>query len=276
MARRPAAAVCALALAASAAYLLWLPDVSEFKRKNPASTAYTRLREREARRAGRKPRIQMVWVGWESISEHLKHAVLTAEDDAFYRHDGVDWEAVRAAVRKDWGQKRLAYGASTITQQVARNLYLSPSKNPLRKLKELLIARRLERTLGKRRIFELYLNIAEWGKGLFGAEAASQAYFGKHASQLTIDEAVALAVVLPNPRRYRPVDASRYVARNSARVLARLRASGYLTDEERDLEGDFSLLTATGVARVPPLNLPGPGKVLPGSDQADRRGQGQQ
>ena len=164
----------------------------------------------------------------------------------FYRHHGVDWEATRAALERDWKAKRLAYGGSTITQQVARNLYLSPSKNPLRKLKEVLIARSLEKRLSKRRIFELYLNIAEWGKGIYGAEAASQAYFGKHASDLTPEEAVALAVVLPNPRRWKPVGESRYVARNSARVLERMRASGLLPEEEDPgLDQEFEILSST-------------------------------
>ena len=238
-------------LCSSALYILWLPDVRPLKKRNPTTTAYIELRESQARRLGRKFERRMIWTDWNDISDNLKHAVLIAEDDTFYRHHGVDWQAVRAAVEKDWKARRLVYGGSTITQQVARNLYLSPSKNPLRKLKELLIARRLEKVLGKRRIFELYLNIAEWGKGIYGAEAASQAYFGKHASELSAEEAVALAVVLPNPRRWKPVGTSRYVARNSARVMARLRASGFLpeeVDEERlseEFEGDYDVLTST-------------------------------
>ena len=239
------------ALAASALYVCWLPDVRALKTRNPKTTAYIELREREAEARDLKFRTQMIWAGWDGISDDLKHAVLIAEDDMFYRHRGVDWDSVKAALRRDWQAKRLAYGASTITQQVARNLYLSPSKNPLRKLKEVLIAYRLEKYLGKRRIFELYLNIAEWGKGIYGAEAASQAYFGKHASELSPEEAVALAVVLPNPRRWKPVGTSRYVARNSARVTARMRASGFLPEEDDDetlaeeFDADYDVLTST-------------------------------
>jgi len=230
--------ILAAASLASIVYVLWLPDVTPLKRSNPRTTSYIELRREQARRAGKKFTPRLVWTPWERISEHLKHAVFIAEDDTFYRHKGVDWGSVKAALRKDWEMKRLAYGGSTITQQVARNLYLSPSKNPLRKLKELLIARRLEAELGKRRIFEIYLNIAEWGKGIYGAEAAAQAYFGKSAADLTPDEAVAMAVVLPNPRRWSPARKGRYVERNMRRVMGRMRASGLLPEEASDIADD--------------------------------------
>jgi monofunctional biosynthetic peptidoglycan transglycosylase len=224
------------AAAATAGYLLWLPDVSKLKRENPKTTAYIELRRSQARAKGKPFDLKWTWTPWDGISQDLKNAVLTAEDDTFYRHNGVDWQAVRGALDRDVSERRLAYGASTITQQVARNLYLSPSKNPLRKIKEALIAWRLEKELGKRRIFELYLNIAEWGRGIFGAEAASQAYFGKHASELSVDEAVALAVVLPSPARHDPGRGGPYVDRNSRRVMARMRMSGFLPDEDADYQ----------------------------------------
>jgi monofunctional glycosyltransferase len=233
-----------LLLASSAGYVFWLPDVSLYKKKNPATTAYIELRKKKL---GPKFKPVMIWTPWEKISENLKDAVLVAEDDTFYRHGGVDWDAVRVAFAKDWEQKRLAYGASTITQQVARNLFLSPSKNPLRKFKELLIAYRLEKVLGKRRIFELYLNIAEWGKGIYGCEAAAQAYFGKSAADLTVDEAVAMAVVLPSPRRLDPAKRGKYVERNSARVLARMQASGMLPEPEEGYDVAESTETAAQV-----------------------------
>lgn len=220
----------ALAAGACVVYVLWLPDVAPLKRGPVKTTAYIELRRAQAASIGKKLRVQMTWTPYDQISDDLKHAVVTAEDDMFWRHQGIDWEATQAAFAKDWDAKRFKYGASTITQQLARNLYLSPSKNPLRKLKEMLIARRLERTLGKRRILELYLNVVEWGKGVYGAEAAAQAYFGKHASQLTADEAVALAVVLPNPRRWNPARRGKYVERNSRRVMSRMIKSGYLSD----------------------------------------------
>ncbi|MBI4676957.1 MAG: monofunctional biosynthetic peptidoglycan transglycosylase [Elusimicrobia bacterium] len=243
----------AAAFAASAAYVLWLPDVAPLKRSNPKTTCYVELRRAQAAKRGKKLQIRMQWVPWDRISEHLKHAVFIAEDDMFYQHQGVDWEAVRVAFAKDWEEKRLAYGGSTITQQVARNLYLSPSKNPLRKVKEILVAYKLEKVLGKRRIFELYLNIAEWGKGIFGAEAAAQAYFGKPAADLTVDEAVALAVVLPSPKRWSPAKRGRYVERNMRRVMARMRASGYLPEEEGEpvLPEELSVSSGTLVDETP-------------------------
>jgi len=228
----------AAALSACVVYLLLLPDVTPLKRSNPKTTSYIELRREQARRAGKNFSPRLVWVPWERISEHLKHAVFVAEDDTFYRHKGVDWDSVKSALQKDWEMKRFAYGGSTITQQVARNLYLSPSKNPLRKLKELLIARQLEKELGKRRIFEIYLNIAEWGKGIYGAEAAAQAYFGKSAADLTPDEAVAMAVVLPNPRRWNPAQKGRYVERNMRRIMGRMRGSGFLPEEVPEVQPD--------------------------------------
>jgi monofunctional biosynthetic peptidoglycan transglycosylase len=218
-------------VAACALYLAWLPDVASLKMSNPRTTAYIELRRGQAARKGQPFAPRLAWVPLSGISDHLKQAVLVAEDDTFYRHDGVDWDGVRAALEKDWELKRLAYGGSTITQQVARNLYLSPSKNPLRKIKETFIAWRLERILGKKRIFEIYLNIAEWGKGIYGAEAAARAYFGKHASELSLDEAIAMAVVLPNPRRWSPARRGPYVERNMERVMKRMRSSGFLPAE---------------------------------------------
>lgn len=233
--------------------------MAPLKRRNPTTTAYIELRERQALREGKPLRKQMIWAGWSDISENLKHAVFIAEDDTFYRHNGIDWDGIRLALARDLQEKRLAYGGSTITQQVARNLYLSPSKNPLRKIKESLIARRLEKNLSKRRIFELYLNIAEWGKGIFGAEAAAQAYFGKHASELEPEEAAAMAAVLPNPRRWNPASNSRYVHRNMQRILRRMDASGYLPEkvDEQEAAETYDLLTSTSAVAVSTAAAPG-------------------
>lgn len=241
-------AVLALLFAASALYVLWLPDVREYKRKNPSETAFMRIKERQARAQGRKVVRQMVWKPWAEISENLKHAVLVAEDDGFYGHKGVEWDSLKRAAAENLEKRRFAKGGSTITQQLARNLYLSPSKNPLRKLKEILIARRLEKELGKRRIFELYLNVAEWGKGIYGAEAAAQAYFGHSAADLTPEEAAALAAALPSPRRYNPVGGTRFMERRKSSIIARMRASGYLPDEAGDdeaLQDSFDIITST-------------------------------
>ncbi|MCX5792931.1 MAG: monofunctional biosynthetic peptidoglycan transglycosylase [Elusimicrobia bacterium] len=224
-------ALVSSAVLCSLAYVLWLPDVRFYARQNPKETAYTLLRAKQARKAGKKFIKQMYWVGMGGISEHLQHAVVIAEDDTFYRHNGVDWAQFRIAVETNIRERRFAYGGSTITQQLARNLYLSPSKNPLRKIKEMIIARRLEKHLGKRRILELYLNVAEWGKGIFGAEAASRAYFGKPAAGINPEEAVALASIMPSPARWKVNSTSSGLIRRRDNILARMRASGYLPDE---------------------------------------------
>ena len=215
----------------AAAYVFWLPDVRPLKRAPPRTTAYIELRRREAAAKGRRLDLRWTFVPSDAISDNLKSAVVTAEDDTFYRHDGVDEDALRAAWRRDLKEGRISVGGSTITMQLARNLYLSPSKNPLRKVKEILIARRLDRELGKRRVLELYLNVVEWGKGIFGCEAAARAYFAKSCADLSPDEAVAMAVVLPNPRRWDPSKGGRYVERNSARIVKRMAASGLWPDE---------------------------------------------
>lgn len=226
------AALAGLLALLAGLYVVWLPDVGELKKKNPQATSFMLIKERQARAQGKKlPRV-MIWKDLGDISENLRYAVIIAEDGGFYRHKGVDWESTRSALVEDLKKGRLAKGGSTITQQLARNLYLSPSKNPLRKVKEILIARRLEKELGKRRILELYLNIAEWGRGVYGAEAAARAYFDKSAAELTPEEGAALAAVLPSPRRYDPVKGTRYMERQKARIVRRMRASGYLPDEE--------------------------------------------
>ncbi len=215
---------------ASAVWVLWLPDVRPLKKQPPKTTAYIEIRRSEAADKGRALNLRWTWVSYDAISEHLRSAVITAEDDTFYQHDGIDWDAIRAAWDVDLRTGTFHSGGSTIPMQLARNLYLSPSKNPLRKLKEMLIARRLDLTLGKRRELEIYLNVVEWGRGIFGCEAAAQSYFGKSCADLTPDEAVAMAVVLPNPRRWNPSKPGPYIQRNSARIVARMAASGLWPD----------------------------------------------
>jgi monofunctional biosynthetic peptidoglycan transglycosylase len=236
------------AAALAALYVFWLPDVRALKKRPPKTTAYIELRKREAAAKGKKLDPRWTWVDYDAISENLRGAVVTSEDDNFYRHDGVDWDALRAALERDRKEGKLAMGGSTITMQLARNLYLSPSKNPLRKVKEILIARRLEKELGKRRILELYLNVVEWGKGIFGCEAAARAYFGKACADLSPDEAVAMAVVLPNPRRWDPSKPGRYVQRNSARIVGRMAASGLWPDAD---ESENEAAPSTGTAAAP-------------------------
>lgn len=244
------AALGLLVLGASALYVFWLPDVTQLRTKNPSVTSFMLIKERQAAAKGRKLGRRMVWKGWWQISPNLKHAVLISEDRGFYRHHGIDWESTLDAAKLYWKTGKPLRGGSTITQQLARNLYLSPSKNPLRKIKEMLIARRLEKALGKRRIFELYLNVAEWGKGIYGAEAAAQAYFGRAAADLTPEEAAALAATLPSPRRYNPVGGTRFMERRKSQIVARMRASGFLPDEteQDDIDEAFDVITSTGSA----------------------------
>jgi len=204
----------AIAFGALAYVYLTLPDVRPLATSNPASTAFIDLRASEAHAAGRVPRRDQRWVGYAQISANLKRAVLVAEDDAFWQHDGVDLDQIKESLEHDLEHGRMVRGGSTITQQLAKNLYLSPSRNPIRKLKELIIARRLEAELSKRRILELYLNVVEWGDGIYGAEAAARDYFHKPASQLGPAESALLAGALVNPRLLTP-------ARPTARLLRR-------------------------------------------------------
>ena len=138
------------------------------------------------------------------ISQSLKRAVLVAEDDAFWQHEGIDLEQLKISIQRDIEGGRAIRGGSTITQQLAKNLFLSPSRDPLRKLRELIIARRLEAALSKARIFEIYLNVIEWGDGVWGAEAAARTYFGSSAAAVGPDQAALLAGAIINPRVYSP------------------------------------------------------------------------
>lgn len=171
--------------------LVALPNTTELRTENPVSTSFMR-------RNGAP--LQHAWVSGDHLSPFLARAVVAAEDDQFFEHPGFDWAAIRRAIRINWARREFAFGGSTITQQVAKNLYLSPAKNPLRKVKELLIALKLERDLGKHRILEIYLNVVEWGDGIYGAEAAAQHYFGRAAGRVSPEQAAFLASILPNPR----------------------------------------------------------------------------
>ncbi len=195
---------------------LALPDVRTLAGENPATTAFIELRASEARAQARIPRRRQLWVPYDRISQNLKRAVLVAEDDRFWQHEGLDLEAMKESIQVDLERGRFSRGGSTITQQLAKNLYLSPSKNPLRKLREVIIARRLEAALSKRRILELYLNVIEWGDGIYGAEAAARAYFRTSAAGLAPEQAALLAAAIINPRVYSP-------ARPNARLLRRQR-----------------------------------------------------
>ena len=201
---------------------LTLPDVRPLRRDNPTTTAFIEIREQEALAKGLKPRRVQRWVSYGHISPELKRAVLVAEDDAFFQHEGVDFEQLQESIEVDWKRGRLTRGASTITQQLAKNLYLSPSRDPLRKLRELIIARRLEAELKKARILELYLNVIEWGDGIYGAEAASRVYFQSPAALLNSREAALLAGAIINPRVYSPAHPNARLLRRQQLILRRM------------------------------------------------------
>ena len=220
MTRRWIGRVIVLAAAACFAVVayvyLTLPDVRVLAKTNPESTAWMEMRAAEKARDGKTTRRVLRWVPYSRISQNLKRAVLVAEDAAFWDHEGIDLEELRKSIEINWEQGRAVRGASTITQQLAKNLYLSPSRNPMRKLRELIIARRLEAALSKARIFEIYLNVIEWGDGIWGAEAAARTYFGIPASGLSRQQAALLAGAIINPRVLNP-------ARPNGRLLARQR-----------------------------------------------------
>ena len=201
---------------------LTLPDVRSLKASNPPTTAFIELRAAEARTKGQQPRRAQRWVSYGRISPDLTRAVLVAEDDLFWRHDGLDLEQLQESLAVDWARGRFSRGGSTITQQLAKNLYLSPSKNPLRKVRELWIARRLESELKKARILELYLNVIEWGDGIYGAEAAARAYFGVSASEVTPQQAALLAASIINPRLLNPARPSARLIRRQQLILRRM------------------------------------------------------
>ncbi len=202
--------------------IVTFPNVSRLATGNPKTTAWMEMRDREARAKGRQPRRFQVWVPLGSISPNLKNAVLIAEDAAFFQHEGLDYNEIREAIKINAEKLEFARGASTITQQLAKNLYLSPSKNPVRKLKEILITFALERNLTKRRIFELYLNVIEWGDGVYGVEAASRTYYGKSCTNLSEEEAASLAAVIINPRRYSPVQPNKRIRNRIALIEGRM------------------------------------------------------
>ncbi len=217
-------------LACVAFYSLY-PDIAKLKRVNPGKTAFMEYREQEWKSKGKTMKIQRKWVSFSHISPYVVKAVIISEDDKFWSHKGFDFEAMEKALEKDLEQGMFKFGGSTISQQLVKNLYLSPSKNPLRKLTEALITWRMERTLSKRRILELYLNVAEWGEGLFGVEAASLHYFGKPASSLGPEEAARLAAVLPNPRRYKANGTSRFVQKRTQLIYHIMVRRGIVVEE---------------------------------------------
>lgn len=190
--------------------------------KNPQKTALMQQRTEEARERGKKLIIDNRWVPLASVPNHVRKAVLIAEDARFYNHAGIDWHEVGESFETNWEEGKIVRGGSTITQQLAKNHYLSTSRDPIRKFKELLITWMLEATLSKKRILELYINVIEWGRGVFGIEAAAQRYFYKSVSQLTKVEGARLAAVIPSPLRHKPTELTPFLEKKKEVILQRM------------------------------------------------------
>ncbi len=207
------------------AYQLWVfGHLLWWTRFNPSQTSFMSLRLDELRQRSPDAQLRQQWVPYERISVHLKRAVVAAEDDGFVDHEGFDWEGIQKAMEKNRKKGRAVAGGSTISQQLAKNLFLSPSRSYLRKAQEAAITFMMEAVMDKRRILEIYLNVVEWGDGVFGVEAAAQRYYRVSAAQLGPDQAARLAVMLPNPRKYEKTFGPRLAA-HAARVAARMHYS---------------------------------------------------
>jgi monofunctional glycosyltransferase len=215
-------AIGAVGIGAAAFIYITLPDVRSLRTANPQTTAFIELRAREAHARGEQAKRIQRWVDYARMSSNLKRAVLVTEDSRFWTHEGIDFDELKESMEVNIERMEFARGGSTITQQLAKNLYLSPSKDPIRKVREFLIARRLEAELSKQRILELYLNVIEWGDGIYGAEAAARTYFHKPASDLSASESALLAAAIANPRVLSPAHPGARLLRRQKMVMRRM------------------------------------------------------
>jgi monofunctional biosynthetic peptidoglycan transglycosylase len=204
-------------------------NLCDLTKKNPKTTAFIEQKKEEWQDEKVKRKIDQRWVPLSSISRHLKNAVIVTEDPNFYSHHGLDFEAIRIAFRENVERGEIFRGASTITQQLMKNLYLSPSQNPLRKWREAILALRVERCLSKNRILEIYLNVIEWGESVYGIEAASRRYFGKSSSSLNPAESALLAAMIRNPVLYNPYRWNSRLMKNKNQTLRNMWKSGKLS-----------------------------------------------
>lgn len=192
---------------------------------NPESTSFMRRQLSVLREKNPNAQLQHKWVPYNRISNHLKRAIIAAEDANFSEHEGIDWEALQKAYEKNAKKGKVVAGGSTITQQLAKNLFLSGERSYARKAQEIVITYMLESLMDKERIFEIYLNVVEWGAGVFGVEAAAQHYYGIHAANLGAAQAARLAVMLPRPRFYDKNRGSSYLTRRTDLILRRMNAA---------------------------------------------------
>jgi monofunctional biosynthetic peptidoglycan transglycosylase len=213
-----------LVLAVIAVQLWFFSQVLYWNRFEPATSSFMDRRLEALREKNPRARLRQQWVPYARISPHLKRAVVAAEDARFLDHEGFDWEAIQKAMARNERRGRIVAGASTISQQLAKNLFLSGSRSWLRKGQEALITWMLESTMSKRRILELYLNFAEWGEGVFGAESAARHHFGLSAAALSQQQAAWLASILPSPRRYERGRTTAYLDGRVDTILARMPA----------------------------------------------------
>ncbi len=237
-----------------AAYLFIFPDVSRFKKENPKKTSLMEYRLNQWKKAGKKRSISQVWVPFSMISPELVKAVIIAEDDKFWTHEGFDYEAIGEAIEKNIKAGRFRAGGSTISQQLAKNLFLTPEKTVFRKLREAALTWRLERALTKRRILEIYLNVVEWGDGVFGIEAASRRYFGKLALDLDPMEAARLVSTLPSPIRFNPTGEQRFVLSRSAVIYNIMVKRGIALPEYEEMQN--TPVEDASLATEPPAIVP--------------------
>lgn len=207
-------------------YQLWLFGwVLLWNWVNPDMTRFMEIRLAELQVKDPRAGLKKQWVDYERISVHLKRALIVAEDDLFTQHDGFDWDGIQKAMEKNQRRGKIVAGGSTISQQLAKNLFLTPQKTPWRKAEEAVITLMIETVWSKRRIFEVYLNVIEWGNGVFGAEAASRHYFGVGAGQLSAEQAARLAGMVPSPRFYDRNRGAPGLANKAAIILSRMPAA---------------------------------------------------
>jgi len=210
---------------------VFIPDVSELKKTNPLPSSFMQYRMAQWKEEGSDKQITQKWVKLKQISPYVIKAVLISEDDKFWNHDGFDTKGLEDAFERNLKEGKFSAGGSTISQQLSKNLYLNPSKNPIRKIKEAILTYRIEKTLSKKRIIEIYLNVAEWGDGIFGIEAAARHYFHKSAKNLTAMEAAKLASVLPNPIIYNPIGNQKIVLKKANRLYKIMQRRGIVIPE---------------------------------------------